>query len=87
MTIQINYKNISLRKNSSNLVFFVDDTFSVRGIKKYISDKEYSYISDLLTIGDRKKKIISYDITSKKKIILVSVKKKYNKFRGRELRG
>ncbi len=75
MTLQINYKNITLKKNSNNLVFFVDDTFSARGIKKYISGKEYEYITDLLTTGDRKKKIISYDINSKKKIILVFVKK------------
>ena len=75
MTLQINYKNISLKKNPSNLVLFVDDTFSPRSIKKYISGKEYSYISDLLEVKDRKKKIVSYDITSKKKIILVSVKK------------
>ena len=75
MTLQINYKNISLKKNSSNLVLFIDDTFSPGSIKKYISGKEYLYISDLLAVKNRKKKIVSYDITSKKKIILVSVKK------------
>ena len=68
MTLQINYKNTSLKKKSSNLVLFVDDAFSPKGIKKYTSSKEYSYISDLLTASDRKKKIISYDITSKKKL-------------------
>ncbi len=75
MSLQINYKNNSLKKNSSNLVLFVDAAFSAISIKKYISVKEYSYISDLLTVSDREKKIISYDITSKRKIILVSVKK------------
>ncbi len=74
MALQINYKNISVKKNSGNLVLFVDDTFSLNGIKKYISVKEYAYISDLLKLTDKNKKIISYDISSSKKIILVSVK-------------
>ena len=74
MALQINYKNISVKKNSGNLVLFVDDTFSLNGIKKYISIKEYAYISDLLKLTDKNKKIISYDISSSKKIILVSVK-------------
>ena len=56
MTLQINYKNNSFKKNSSNLVLFVDADFSTISIKKYISVKEYSYISDLLTVSDRKKK-------------------------------
>ena len=75
MSLQINYKNISVKKNPANLVLFVDDNFSLRGIKKYISVKEYAYISDLLTSIDKNKKIVSYDITSHKKIILISVKK------------
>ena len=75
MSLQINYKNMSVKKNPANLVLFVDDNFSLRGIKKYISVKEYAYISDLLTSIDKNKKIVSYDITSNKKIILISVKK------------
>ena len=62
MSLQINYKNISVKKNPANLVLFVDDNFSLRGIKKYISVKEYAYISDLLTSIDKNKKIVSYDI-------------------------
>ncbi len=75
MSLQINIKNRSLKKNSGNLVLFVDDTFNTKGIKKYISAKEYLYVSDLLTVSDKKKTIISYNISSKRKIILVSIKK------------
>ena len=35
-------------------------------LKKYVSTKEYSFISDLLKSKDLKKRIISFDISSKK---------------------
>ncbi len=80
MTVQINYNN-SLQKNSSNFVLFVDEKFDISGLKKYISRSEFSYISDLLKAKDIKKKIIPFDLNSKRKIILISIKKKIDKFR------
>ena len=44
-------------------------------LKKYISHSEQSYISDLLKTKDIKKKIQFFDINSKRKIILISLKK------------
>ena len=76
MPVKINYKSDTLKKNLENIVLFVDDTYSFSHLKKHISSSEYSYISDLINIKDKKKKIITYDVSSKKKIILVSVKKK-----------
>ena len=76
MSVQINYKTVSFKNKSSNLVFFVDENFNITLLKKFISNREYSFISDLLRINDKKKEIIAYDINSKKKIILVSHKKK-----------
>jgi len=76
MTVQINYKNSSSKKNSSNLVLFVDEKFNINGLKKHILSSDYNYISDLIKKRDEKKKIIAFDISSKKKIILVSLKKK-----------
>ena len=73
MTVQINYKNNLSKKNSSNLVFFVDEKFNVSKLKKYISSSEYSFVLDLLKTTDLKKKILTFDISSKKKIILVSI--------------
>ena len=76
MSIKINYKTGLSKKKSSNLVLFVDENFNISIIKKFISNREYTFISDLLTINDKKKEIIAYDINSKKKIILISHKKK-----------
>ena len=75
MTVQINYKAISLKQSSSNLILFVDEKYNISGIKKYISSSEYSFISDLLKSNDIKREIVKFDISSKKKIILVSLKK------------
>ena len=75
MSIAINYKNILMKKNSSNLVLFVDEKFNILSLKKHILGTEYSFISDLLRVKDLKKSIINFDINSKKKIILISFKK------------
>ena len=75
MTIQINYKNNSLKKVSSNLILFVDDKFNISGLKKHISSSEFIYISDLLKNSDFKKDLLVFEINSKKTIFLVSIKK------------
>ena len=75
MTVQINYKNTSSKKNSSNLVLFADEKFNINGLKKYISNSEFSYISDLLKNSDLKKDLLIFKINSKKTIFLVSIKK------------
>ena len=75
MSIKINYKKGLSKKNSSNLIMFVDEKFNLSGLKKHISISEYSFIFDLLKTQDVKKKILSFDFSSKKKIILVSLKK------------
>ena len=75
MTVQINYKNSSSKKVSSNLVIFVDETFNISVIKKHISNSEFSYISDLLKNSDLKKDLLIFEINSKKTIFLASIKK------------
>ena len=77
MTIQINYKNNGLKKVSSNLVLFVDEKFNINSVKKYISNTEYSYISDLLKNSDLKKQLLLFEINSKKTIFLASIKKDF----------
>ena len=76
MSISINYKNSPLNKNSANLILFVDEKFSILNYKKYLLKSEFSLIVDLLKSRDLKKKILIFDISSKKKIILVSLKEK-----------
>ncbi len=75
MTVQINYKNSNLKLNSTNLVLFVDEKFNISGLKKYISNSEFSYISDLLRTSDLKKNILFFEINSKKTIFLISIEK------------
>tara|TARA_B100000963_G_scaffold172645_1_gene150171 strand:+ start:9007 stop:10464 length:1458 start_codon:yes stop_codon:yes gene_type:complete len=77
MSLKINYKNTSLKKISKNIVLFVDEKFSLGHLKRYISTLEFSYVSDLLKTSDLKKNIIVFELSSKKKIILVSVKKDF----------
>ena len=75
MSIKINYKTGTNKKNSHNLVLFVDEKFTISKLKKYISNSEYSFIQDLLKTTNIKKKIVIFDVSSKKKIILVSATK------------
>ncbi len=74
MSIKISLKKSKLGKTNANLVLFVDDKFNISSIKKFISNLEYSYISDLLKTSDFKKKLLFFNLP-KKKIILVSIKK------------
>ena len=75
MTVQINYKSSNSKKFSSNLVLFVDEKFNISELKRYISNSEFSYISDLLKTSDLKKNLLVFEINSKKTIFLVSIKK------------
>ena len=85
MSVQINYKNNFYKKKSSNLVLFSDENFNISGLKNYITSKEQSLIKDLIKNLDIKKKILSFDISSKKKIILVSLKKNIKNFEAENL--
>ena len=75
MSVNISYNKSVSKKNSSNLVLFSDEKFNLLNLKKYISNKDYLFVSDLIKTKDLKNKILSFDITSKKKIIIVSLKK------------
>ena len=75
MTISINYKNSPSKKKPSNLVLFIDEKFNISNIRKHISGPEYLFISDMIKTMSPKDKIVSFDINSKRKIILVSLKK------------
>ena len=75
MALNINYKKITSTKEALNLVLFVDEKFNILYLKKHILSNQYSYIADILKTTDKKKKIISFEFSSKKKIILVSISK------------
>ena len=75
MSIQINYNNNSLKNPPTNLVLFVDEKFNIGNSKKYVSNPEFSYLSDLLKRCDLKKNLLVFEVNSKRKIILISIKK------------
>ena len=77
MSIKINYSKNTLKKPSSNLVLFCDEKFSINKLKKNLSSSEYSYISDLLKNSDLKKNILVFELNSKKKIVLISIKNNF----------
>ena len=75
MSIQINYKNSKSKNPLTNLVLFVEENFNINGLKKHVSNSEFSYINDLLKNSDLKKNLLFFEINSKKTIFLVSIKK------------
>ncbi len=75
MNVSINYKTLTSKKSAINQVLFVEENFNISKIKKFFSNKEFLFVTDLLKTKDLKKKIISLDLSSKRKIILVSIKK------------
>ena len=80
MTTKINYLNKVSSKSSANLVLFADDKFNINSLKKQLSNLEFSYINDLLKNSDLKKNLLIFEINSKKKIILISIKEDLKSF-------
>ncbi len=75
MSIKLNYSKKMSAKTTSNLVLFCDEKYSINGLKKYLSNGEFSYINDLSKTIDSKKNLFVFEVNSKKKIVLVSIKK------------
>ena len=67
MKIEINFKNQNSDKSIGNLILFADEKLNITGLRKVLSNSEYSYINDLIKSEDQKKKILTFDISSKKK--------------------
>ena len=80
MSIKNNYSKKVTGKSSGNLVIFADEKFSINALKKYLSNSEFSYINDLLKTSDLKKNLFVFDVNSKKKIFLISIKKDLKSF-------
>ena len=74
MTLKINYLKKKIGNSSTNLVFFTNDKFKIDNIKKNFSSTEFTYVKDLLRISDLKKNIFVFEVNSKKKIVLISIK-------------
>ncbi len=74
MSIKINYSKNTGFKSSANLVLFTNEKFNINGLKKYLSNSEFAYIDDLLKTSDLKKNLFVFEVNSKKKIVLISIK-------------
>ncbi len=77
MSVKISYLKYPSKKNTYNPIFFVNEELNINELKGQLTKTEFSYISDLHEISDRKKEINSFDINSKKKIVLISIKKQF----------
>ena len=66
MSIKIKYSQNKKGNLSSNLVLFSNEKFSIDNLKKYFSNSEYSYVTDLLKNSDLKKNLFIFELTSKK---------------------
>ena len=75
MSIKISYHQKTTNNISSNIVLFSDDNFKLNSLKKYLSKTEFSYISELLKSSDLKKNLLVFEVSSKKKVIIISIKK------------
>ena len=56
MKIEINFKNRVSVQSTGNLILFVDEKLNITGLKKVLVKTEYSYISDLIKLEDKKKR-------------------------------
>ena len=60
MSLKINYLNKNLSKTSTNVVLFCGENYKIGSLKKYLSNLEFAYISDLLKNNDLKKKLFVF---------------------------
>lgn len=75
MTIKINYLNKNKNKSlSKNIVLFSNEKFKINNLKNFLSKSEFVYIEDLIKTIDPKKNIFLFELTSKRKIVLISIK-------------
>ena len=74
MSIKIDYTKKTYNKSISSLVLFTNDKFNISSLKKNLSSSEFNYINDLLKTSDLKKNLFVFEINSKKKIVLISIK-------------
>ena len=75
MSVEISYKKTLSKSNFCNLVFFVDEKYTLSGLNKYFNKSENQSIRDLLKSQNLSKKISSFDLSPKKRIFLISVDK------------
>ena len=74
MPININYPKGTYKNSNKNLVLFTNGKFKITKSKKFLTNTEFSYVSDLLKTHDPKKNLLIFEVSSKKKIALILIK-------------
>tara|TARA_B100000902_G_scaffold177170_1_gene170714 strand:+ start:5535 stop:6989 length:1455 start_codon:yes stop_codon:yes gene_type:complete len=77
MSVKINFKNSISKITNANLVLFADEKFNLGSLKKHVSSFEFSYINDLLKTSDLSKNLFVFELNSKTKIVIISIKKNF----------
>ena len=68
MSININYQKKISEASSANLVLFTNEKYNINNLKKFLSEQEFTYVSDLIKSLDLKKNLLVFELTSKKKL-------------------
>ncbi len=76
MHVQINYKKTLKNKANSNFVIFTEKEFNTNSFKNKVTKNEFLFINELLKNSNVKENFLDFQVSSKKKIILVSLKDK-----------
>ena len=74
MSIKINYSSKKISKPLANIILFSNENFKLENLKQHLLESEFSYIKDLLKSSDLKKNLFIFEVNSKKKIVLISIK-------------
>ncbi len=74
MSIKINYSSKKISKPLANIILFSNENFKLDNLKQHLLESEFSYIKDLLKTSDLKKNLFIFEVNSKKKIVLISIK-------------
>ena len=81
MTVQVIYKNKAKLTNLGVITLFVEDKFQIKNAKSFLSKNENSYVEKILkSKRNTKENIISFNISEKTTLILVSLKKDLKSF-------
>ncbi len=74
MSININYPKGTYKNSNKNLVLFTNGKLKSQNLKNFLTNTEFSYVSDLLKTHDPEKNLLIFEVSSKKKIALILIK-------------
>ena len=67
MPININYPKGTYKNSNKNLVLFTNGKLKSQNLKNFLTNTEFSYVSDLLKTHDPKKNLLIFEVSSKKR--------------------